>query len=30
MAEHNALGKSGEEEAARYLERNGYVIRHRN
>ncbi len=30
MAEHNTLGKSGEEAAARYLERNGYVILHRN
>ncbi len=30
MAEHNKLGKEGEEEAAAYLAANGYVIRHRN
>ena len=30
MAAHNTLGQSGENAAAAYLERNGYVIRHRN
>lgn len=30
MAEHNLLGKEGEDIAARYLQRNGYTIRHRN
>lgn len=30
MAEHNLLGKEGEDLAADYLNRNGYVIRHRN
>lgn len=30
MAAHNSLGKAGEDAAAAYLERNGYVIRHRN
>lgn len=30
MATHNDLGKAGEEAATRHLERNGYVIRHRN
>ncbi len=30
MAKHNTVGQFGEEEAARYLERNGYVIRDRN
>ena len=30
MAEHNLLGTEGEEEAAHFLQRNGYVIRHRN
>lgn len=30
MAEHNDLGKSGENAAVAYLEKKGYVIRHRN
>ncbi len=30
MAEHNELGKEGEEEAARYLTGQGYHILHRN
>lgn len=30
MAEHNELGKEGEEEAANYLLEKGYFIRHRN
>lgn len=30
MAIHNLLGKAGEEAAASYLERQGYVIRDRN
>lgn len=30
MAEHNALGKFGEEEAAAYLINLGYTIHHRN
>jgi putative endonuclease len=30
MARHNDLGKEGEEAAANYLEKNGYVIRRRN
>ncbi len=30
MAEHNKLGKAGEEAAIAYLEKNEYVIRHRN
>lgn len=30
MAEHNELGKEGEEEAANYLAEKGYAIRHRN
>lgn len=30
MATHNELGKSGENAAAAYLEKKGYVIRHRN
>ena len=30
MAAHNTLGKDGEDAAVAYLERNGYVIRHRN
>jgi putative endonuclease len=30
MARHNELGKEGEEAAANYLEKNGYVIRRRN
>ena len=30
MAAHNELGKEGEEEAVRFLERQGYHIRHRN
>jgi putative endonuclease len=30
MAEHNVLGKSGEDAAVAYLEREDYTIRHRN
>lgn len=30
MAKHNELGKAGEEEAALYLENEGYTICHRN
>lgn len=30
MAEHNELGIAGENAAVAYLERNDYVIRHRN
>lgn len=30
MAEHNELGKEGEEAAAAYLTDKGYTIRHRN
>lgn len=30
MAEHNILGKAGENAATAYLEEHGYVIRHRN
>ncbi len=30
MAEHNKLGKAGEEAAVAYLEKDGCVIRHRN
>lgn len=30
MAEHNELGKAGEDAAVVYLENNGYLIRHRN
>lgn len=30
MAEHNELGKAGEDAAVTYLENNDYVIRHRN
>ena len=30
MAIHNELGKEGEEEAIRFLEKKGYRIRHRN
>lgn len=30
MAEHNELGKAGEEAAVAYLESHDYVIRHRN
>lgn len=30
MAAHNELGKEGEDEAARFLEAQGYRIRHRN
>lgn len=30
MAEHNDLGKAGEDAAVAYLQRNGYLIRHRN
>lgn len=30
MAKHNDLGKAGEDAAVAYLERNGYIIRHRN
>lgn len=30
MAEHNELGKVGENAAVVYLEDNGYLIRHRN
>lgn len=30
MAQHNTLGKAGEDAAIRHLERHGYTIRHRN
>ncbi|MCD8317811.1 MAG: YraN family protein [Paraprevotella sp.] len=30
MAEHNELGKEGEQQAAEYLLSQGYAIRHRN
>lgn len=30
MADHNELGQAGENAAVAYLEKNGYVIRHRN
>ena len=30
MAEHNDLGKEGEDAACTYLEAHGYIIRHRN
>ena len=30
MAAHNELGKAGEDAAVAYLERKGYLIRHRN
>jgi putative endonuclease len=30
MAEHNELGKAGEEAAVTYLKKQGYEIRHRN
>lgn len=30
MAVHNDLGKAGEDAAIQYLERNEYIIRHRN
>ena len=30
MAEHNDLGKSGENAAVAYLEQKGYLIRDRN
>ena len=30
MAEHNVLGKAGEDAAVKYLEKHDYVIRHRN
>lgn len=30
MAQHNELGKKGEEEAARYLKSSGYKILHQN
>lgn len=30
MAEHNILGKAGEEEAVKYLISHDYTIRHRN
>lgn len=30
MARHNELGKEGEQAAVSYLEKNGYLIRHRN
>lgn len=30
MAEHNILGKAGEDAAVAYLEQHDYVIRHRN
>ena len=30
MAEHNELGKAGENAAVAYLEEHGYLIRHRN
>lgn len=30
MAEHNVLGKAGEDAAVAYLESHDYIIRHRN
>lgn len=30
MAQHNDLGKEGEQKAINYLIRNGYIIRHHN
>lgn len=30
MAEHNELGKEGEEEVVRFLSEKGYIIHHRN
>ncbi|WP_321334752.1 YraN family protein [uncultured Bacteroides sp.] len=30
MAEHNTLGKAGEDAAVTYLEQHNYTIRHRN
>ena len=30
MAEHNVLGKAGEDAAVKYLEKHDYVIKHRN
>lgn len=30
MAKHNELGKAGEDAAVAYLERNSYLIHHRN
>ena len=30
MAKHNDLGKAGENAAAAYLEKEDYLIRHRN
>ena len=30
MAKHNDLGKAGEDAAVAYLQRDGYLIRHRN
>jgi putative endonuclease len=30
MAEHNLMGKAGEDAAAKYLEKHDYAIRHRN
>lgn len=30
MAAHNKLGKAGEEAAVTYLQKHGYLIRHRN